>query len=140
MARKVNLKLREEWRQRVKRQRQSGLTVADFCRREGVSSAAFYLWRQKLQGKSRSTSKRKAAQKPATIRASAVEPVPKVPSESAFVQLPVPRANTSPWIELVLAEGTIIRVPQQNLTALETVLRALGSVSRSPLQGETRHA
>ena len=140
MARKMDLKLREEWRQRIKRQRKSGLTVAEFCRREGVSSASFYLWRQKLQGKSRSKPKRKTTQKPSGTRVMAVDPVPKVPSESAFVQLPVSRANTCPWIELVLAEGTIIRIPQQNLTALETVLHALGSVSRSPFQGETRHA
>ena len=57
-----------------------------------------------------------------------------------FVQLPLAPASTSPWIELVLVEGTIIRVPQQNLTALQTVLHALSSVPRSPSLGEARHA
>ena len=42
MARKVNQALREEWRKRIERQRQSGLTVAEFCQREGVSTATFY--------------------------------------------------------------------------------------------------
>ncbi len=49
MARKVNQALREEWRTRIEGQRQSGLTVAKFCHREGVSPATFYQWRRKLQ-------------------------------------------------------------------------------------------
>ena len=139
MARKVNLKLREEWRQRIKGQRQSGLTIAEFCRQERVSSAAFYRWRVKLTGKSAPKSQRVVRPQRAT-KETAAEGGSRARAESAFVQLPIPRANTSPWIELVLAEGTIIRVPQQNLTALEMVLHAVGSVSGSPLQGETRHA
>ena len=140
MTRKVNLELHEEWRQRIERQRQSGLTVAEFSRREGVSSATFYVWKRKLRDKSRSRSKRPARRQPAGTPAPDVGPVPKAPSDAAFVQLPLAPASTSPWIELVLAEGTIIRVPQQNLAALQTVLHALGSVPRSPSLGEARHA
>jgi len=96
MARKVNLERRESWRQRIERQRQSGQTVAEFCRREGVPQA-------------------------------------KAPSKAPFVQLPLSSTRTSPWIELVLVEGTIIRIPQQNLPALQTVLRAVDSTSRWPV-------
>ncbi len=140
MTRKVNLELREEWRQRIERQRQSGLTVAEFSRREGVSSATFYVWKRKLRGKSPSRTKRPARRQPAGTPAPGVGPVPKTSSEATFVQLPLAPASTSPWIELVLVEGTIIRVPQQNLTALQTVLHALSSVPRSPSLGEARHA
>jgi hypothetical protein len=44
---------------------------------------------------------------------------------SEFLQLPVTATRSTPWIELALADGTIVRLPQQNLTALVTVLRVL---------------
>ena len=139
MTRKVNVKLREMWRQRIERQRQGGLTVSEFCRREGVSSANFYRWKRKLRGKSSAKTKRTARQQPAGTLGPTLD-VAKDPSEATFVQLPLAPASTSPWIELVLVEGTIIRVPQQNLAALQTVLHALSSVPRSPSLGEARHA
>lgn len=140
MTRKVNVKLREMWRQRIERQRQGGLTVSEFCRREGVSSANFYMWKRKLRGKSSPKSKQTARQQPAGTPGPVDGHVPKHASEATFVQLPLAPAGTSPWIELVLVEGTIIRVPQQNLTALQTVLHALSRVPRPPSLEEVQHA
>ncbi|MEZ6128936.1 MAG: hypothetical protein R3C59_09655 [Planctomycetaceae bacterium] len=37
------------WRQRLSRFECSELTVAEFCRLEGFSTASFYLWRRKLR-------------------------------------------------------------------------------------------
>jgi hypothetical protein len=136
MARKVNLERRKLWHQRIDRQRQSGLTVAEFCRREGVPQGSFYWWKRNLPGKSGSTRKRPARRQPGQ----AVRPVPQARSEAAFVQLPLSSTRTSPWIEVVLVEGTIIRLPEQNLTALQTVLRALGGASRWPAREETQDA
>ena len=46
-----------EWIERIRRRRESGLTVAEFCEWEGVSVASFYNWQKKLRGmKSRSQS------------------------------------------------------------------------------------
>ena len=42
-----------EWRERFERLVASGLTVARFCAREGVSVASFYHWRKKLGVKGR---------------------------------------------------------------------------------------
>jgi hypothetical protein len=39
---------REVWRQRFQRFATSGVPVARFCAREGVSVASFYNWRKKL--------------------------------------------------------------------------------------------
>jgi transposase-like protein len=39
----------ERWRERVAQWRASGLSVAEFCRREGLSSPSFYIWRKRLQ-------------------------------------------------------------------------------------------
>jgi hypothetical protein len=38
----------EAWRVRLQRYQQTDLTVAAFCEWEGVSPAAFYIWRKKL--------------------------------------------------------------------------------------------
>lgn len=48
MAQRRSRSKRAEWRKRLGRYRRSGLTVAGFCEREGVSTAAFYAWRKRL--------------------------------------------------------------------------------------------
>ncbi len=136
MATKLNTELREAWRQRIDRQRRNGLTVAEFCRREDVPQWTFYSWKRKLQGEAQSKPKGPARQQPAP----AVRPVPQAPSKTPFVQLPVSSTRTNPWIELVLVDGTIIRIPQQNLSALQTVLRALDGGSRWPVTEGARDA
>jgi hypothetical protein len=40
----------------------------------------------------------------------------------------------SPWIEIVLAEGAVVRLPQQNLAALQTVLQSLRGTSASAVE------
>jgi putative transposase len=39
----------EAWRELVERHEQSGLTVAEFCEREGLRSASLYGWRSRLR-------------------------------------------------------------------------------------------
>jgi transposase-like protein len=124
MARKVNQALREQWRRRIERQRGSGLSVLEFCRSEGVSPACFHLWKRKLRESSSpsphpSAGPRRTMPQPSPVCADGATGV------TGFLQLPVIGPRTSPWIELVLVDGTIVRVPQQNLAALQTVLRAL---------------
>jgi transposase-like protein len=36
------------WRERMRRYQRAGLTVAEFCRQEGVSVPSFYQWRKRL--------------------------------------------------------------------------------------------
>ncbi len=50
MTRHMDRELHARWRQRLERQRQGSLTVAEFCERERISTATFYAWRRKLQG------------------------------------------------------------------------------------------
>ena len=49
MSRLKGAELWELWRVRVRRFVDCGQTVAEFCQWEGVSIAAFYLWRKKLR-------------------------------------------------------------------------------------------
>jgi hypothetical protein len=48
MARPKDPDLERAWRQRLQRQTSSGLSIAAFCFREGVSSASFRAWKRRL--------------------------------------------------------------------------------------------
>jgi len=152
MARKANQVLWVQWRQRMERQRASGLSIAEFCRRENVPRQGFHVWKRKLR---HTTSARRAsggAAHPQRVRkgraiamphrrprqATAKPAMPPRPTE--FLQLPVTAAQGSPWIELALADGTILRLPQQNLTALVAALRVLRGERLELPCGESRHA
>jgi hypothetical protein len=52
MARPRDPNLDRTWRQRIQRQRASGLSIAAFCRREGQSARLFYAWRVRLEARS----------------------------------------------------------------------------------------
>jgi len=150
MARKVNQVLREQWRQRIERQRGSGLSIVDFCRTEGVSPACFHTWKRKLRVlTSRSPRQSAAGRRTADRQVAAPHRPPlqtspanadAVTGAASFLQLPVMGPRTSPWIELVLIDGTIVRVPQQNLVALQTVLQILRDSHAPTWIGEVAHA
>ena len=57
-----------------------------------------------------------------------------------FLQLPLTAVRPSPWIELALPDGTIVRLPQQNLAALTTVLRVLRGEPVEWFPSEDGHA
>jgi hypothetical protein len=59
---------------------------------------------------------------------------------SEFLQLPVTAMRPSPWVELSLADGTVIRLPQQNLAALVAVLRVLRGETPDLSKTEGGHA
>jgi hypothetical protein len=56
MARPKDVVLEHTWRLRLKRQTTSGLSIAEFCEREGVSTASFYAWRRGLTAPSAAAS------------------------------------------------------------------------------------
>ena len=41
-----------QWKERLKRQEESGMTIEAFCEKEGVSTSMFYRWRRHLQDSS----------------------------------------------------------------------------------------
>ena len=135
MARKVNQVLWDQWRQRIERQRASGLSVVEFCREEGVSQAAFHRWKRKLARPHWSVVSRRVggsdealaeAPQSATPRAEGSGGRPQCRrAKRTFCDLPVRGMRSSPWIELTLVDGTVVRVPQENLAALVTLLRVL---------------
>jgi hypothetical protein len=94
------------WRRTIRRQQRSGLSVPEFCRREGLKGGAFRWWRLELARRDQ-----QAASAPRG------EPERQV-TEAVPVFLPVrvvdPDAiapRHAPPIEVVLPNGLIIRVP-----------------------------
>lgn len=48
MSRSADPALEALWRLRLRQQPNSGLTIDQFCRREGVSLSGFYTWKRRL--------------------------------------------------------------------------------------------
>jgi transposase len=92
------------WRQRLDCFRTSGLTVADFCERERISTASFYSWRRRLQA--------------------GPAPTDDVPG---FVPVRLVTPPASAPVELLLPSGIVVRLsPDTDLAWLRQLLPVLG--------------
>jgi hypothetical protein len=98
MARRPDGASQREWRERLKRYQRAGGTVTAFCRAEGVSTASFYAWRQRLEGPA--CSKRHAAR---------VARGQEQGNRPLFV--PVSMAAPAADVRIELADGTVVCVP-----------------------------
>lgn len=116
MGRVANPELASLWRNRVKRQGRSALSIVEYCRREGFSASNFHAWKRRLHA-SRSRVERKS-KKRGQQRTS---PGPSSP-RGGFVQFPLTVEST---IDVRFADGTIVNVPAGNLAALTVTLKTL---------------
>lgn len=103
------------WRDLVKRQAASGLSVRAFCQREGLSQASFYGWRRTI------------GQRDGTQRT--LSPSTQSPSFVPIVVTGGPRRETGFVIELI--GGRVLRLPEaiatQRLAELVLTLEAADS-------------
>ena len=136
MSRALKESRRSVWQDRLARQVSSGLTVAEFCRREGVSAPSLYHWRKRLSVEAQEASSangRCGRRRPSKTQSqsagsrvndrSAASGISRGSSSLSvegpgFVPVSLPASPASPWIELVLVDGSVIRLPQQDLRAL----------------------
>jgi len=88
-----------EWRQRMARFQEGRQSVAEFCRKEGVSAPSFYQWRKRLAQRAR------LAKEPAGFR-----PVQVVGSVGVAVRLP---------------GGTQLHVPTSDTQVLRVIIETL---------------
>lgn len=87
--------VRKRWHTLLRQHSQYGLSIAQFCRRQGCSTAAFYLWRRRLAGQP-------AAQAPTAL-------------------LPVTLVHVRPQqdhFRVRLASGAVIEIPAVQTDAL----------------------
>jgi hypothetical protein len=98
--------VRQTWLDRFDRFATAGLSVTAFCRREAVSSQAFYYWKQKLAAH------------------------PKAPTPEQPRLLPVRLLAPPAPVELVLPHGPVLRLaPGCDLAFVRSLVEALGGQS-----------
>jgi len=100
---------RQIWVERLTRFSHSGHRPAEFCAAEGVSLPSFYSWKRRLSAEARSADTEPTLDSP---------PGPRL--------LPV-RLAAGAGVELVLPNGTVLRVPMGcDLGFLRSLVEALG--------------
>jgi transposase-like protein len=108
---------REVWEPRVRRLRESDLTVAEFARELGVNPSTLTYWKWRLGRETRASKPRVA---PARKAPTFIEVKPEAPT-------PPPSAER---IEIMFAGGMVIRVPETfEPETLRRVVAALTSGS-----------
>jgi hypothetical protein len=99
------------WQMAIETWRGSGLSVRQFCTKEGLSEPSFYSWRKKLAGDDSERDNQDKA-----------EP-------SVFIEVAMPQ-NASAVIELLLTSGNTLRisagVDSATLSTVLSVVRATG--------------
>jgi len=96
MNRKLNSQRADLWRERLARQAAGPWSVAEFCRREGVSQPSFYQWRKRL-GSTRPRGHSGASRRDAT--------------DVEFVSVELPASLSSAGIQIDLPNGAVVRLP-----------------------------
>lgn len=100
------------WRERLRRYRGSGLTVAEFCRREQVSVPSFYQWRRRW-GESAS------AAGSAGPRSSPSGALARRESAQAFQQVMLSGGSV---VAIELPSGVRMELPAENLPVVRAVV------------------
>ena len=95
----------EQWAAWVGEQRESELSVSEFCDWIGVSPNSFYRWRQKLVAQDRPLTRQQSEAQ----RLSAMKR-----SMSAGPELVLLTVLTSPVVEIDLPCGAVVRVPNED--------------------------
>lgn len=104
MKEKSNIEQQQFWQMAMEAHQESGLSIAAFCKKEGIAEAAYYYWRRKLAG---GVSKAKEKSSP------------------EFLEVVLPRSNNAA-LELVFSSGNTLRInPGADHKILSQVLSAL---------------
>src|SRR3954464_6506391 len=90
------------WRRAIRDQQRSGLSVRDFCRREGLKDWTFRWWRQELARRDQEPSSAPPGKR--SVAAPAFLPV-------RVVDLQTVAPRHAPPIKIVLPTGPTVRVP-----------------------------
>lgn len=118
MSRTPDLKRHALWRECIRRQAYSGLTIAQFCAREGLSVATFHSWKRRLRLTDR------ADHRPASPAPSTFLPV--------TVRVAEPALGDPLLIVADLPNGIRLRIPTANVRlACQLVIAVAGAKTNS---------
>ena len=113
MGRVADPKLASLWRERVEHQQRSGMSIAEYCRREGFSTGSFYAWKRRLRT-SRTAVGKKRRRDPQQVAVGRGR-------RGGFVQVPLAVESA---IEVRFADGTVVSVPTEHLAMTLKLLKA----------------
>jgi hypothetical protein len=126
MGRRIDGTRYAMWRGRWERFAEWSGTVAEFCRREGITAASFYQWRKRLTA----SDPRETA---ATVRGNrgTTRPAKQAPrARTPFVELSLTTPTTAgASVEIALPNGATVRVPAACPATLRAAIHAAGEVN-----------
>ena len=93
---------RQWWRRQIQRQQEGNLTVAEFCRRLGVSTVTFYAWKRRLRESPPAPSPGRASARPTHEANGASTP--------AFLPVSIRDAGAAGRLEIELANACVVRL------------------------------
>ena len=138
MGTRVNRAMWDERREWLEKFAQSNLSLAQFCRENHLNPVNVRSWRRRLEPMA---VRRLSAKKPKRAQPHG-EALDSASSTAAFVQwkpaahsVPIQPSviqSSSPWVEISMADGMLIRVPGANIAALDRVLAAV-NLNRPPM-------
>jgi hypothetical protein len=122
MARPSTPQLHAVWRERIRRQEGSGLTIEQFCSQEGIARSKFHSWKRHFR------------------LADAAEQRPALPSPSSFLPVTVRLLQHGPAepppIEADLPNGVRLRIPTADPRLVCRIIRTVAAASTN--SGGTR--
>jgi transposase-like protein len=95
---------REWWRRQIQYQKQGSLSVAEFCRRLGVSTVSFYAWKRRFREASAASSLR--SEKPTPQSTPTTNGVP----TAAFLPVSILDAGATGQLEIALTNACVVRL------------------------------
>ena len=92
------------WRRQIHRQQEGSLTVAEFCRRLGVSTVTFYAWKRRFREAPTAS--------PLVLERPTARPLPEANEASPPAFLPVSILDAGPpgQLEIELANACVVRL------------------------------
>jgi hypothetical protein len=122
MARTPDPNLHAIWREHIRRQEASGLTIEHFCSQEGIARSKFHSWKRRLR------------------LAAVAEQRPALPSPSSFLPVTVRLLEHGPTepppIEADLPNGVRLRIPTADPRLVCRIIRTVAAASTN--SGGTR--
>ena len=128
MSRGPDLARRELWRRRLREFDRGTATVADFCDRVGVSTAAFYQWRRKVAVSTSPEGGPVGLVKPSLQTTSSST----VAAGMKFLPVEIMGPGNGNVVEVQLPCGIRVLVPSRDQESLRTVLESLASAREEP--------
>ena len=95
---------RQWWRRQIQRQEEGSLTVAEFCRRLGVSTVTFYAWKRRFREAPPAS--------PLVPERPSARPMPEANGAStpAFLPVSILDAGAAGQLEIELANACVVRL------------------------------